>query len=170
MDIIYELNDVQKKPDIAESYYHHVIRITSEHGVGLLSQLLFSFDPSYQQLVLHQIDIYRDDLKVDQLPLADISMLQRESALEYQIYDGSKTLSAILKDVRVGDVMEYSYTICGDNPVFEGVYYDQELTQWSCLVKQFVLRVVWPVGRALYAQPMGEAISNRTVVSTLQGV
>lgn len=45
-------------------------------------------------------------------------LLRRETQLERQIYDGRETLSIVLDDVRVGDEIDYAFSISGSNPVF----------------------------------------------------
>lgn len=58
-------------------------------------------------------------------------MLQREKELEYRIFDGRKSLSISLSDVRVGDVIEYAYSVRGVNPAFENRAFGRFDLQWT---------------------------------------
>jgi transglutaminase-like putative cysteine protease len=48
--------------------------------------------------------------------------IQEEKDLNRFLYNGSLTAVLFLEDVRKGDVIEYSYTIKGFNPIFKGRY------------------------------------------------
>jgi lipoprotein NlpI len=47
-------------------------------------------------------------------------LLQRETNLEKNLYDGDVTAVAILPDIRVGDIVEFERSIIGANPIFRG--------------------------------------------------
>src|SRR5690606_8276294 len=40
------------------------------------------------------------------------------------IYNGNYSAYLILDDIRVGDQIEYSYSLIGDNPVFKGKFFE----------------------------------------------
>lgn len=130
-------------------YYRHAMRVvTQSAGLASASQILAGFDPKYQELIFHRLGIWRGDLFIDKLNKKQISLLQRETQLEYRVYDGQVTASALLDDVRVGDRIEYAYTIHGHNPVFENkfVYTAWMLTE-SGPVSQYRIRLLAPSSR-----------------------
>ena len=106
-----------------QSHYAHIVdKALNSSGVEEVSQISIDFDPAYQSLILHQIRIHRDDHILDRIDRSQIDLIQREKDLEYQVYDGSKTLNVFIEDIRPGDSVEYSYTIEGANPVFSSAF------------------------------------------------
>ena len=91
--------------------------ITDASGLGAAGRVEVSFDPSYQKVVLHAFAVWRGGRRLDRLADARIELLRREAGLENESIDGRKTLLVILNDVRVGDIIEVSYSILGQNPV-----------------------------------------------------
>lgn len=139
-------------------FYRHVAyRILNEGGLRYGSQLNLPFDPSYQTLTLHQVRILREGVSIDRLDRAKIQVLQRESDLEYLLYDGSLTAHLILDDVRVGDVVEYSFTRSGANPVFGDRYLDDLNLGWGSPVSHLRHRVIMPAARTLHHRTVGSS-------------
>lgn len=80
------------------------------------------FDPIYQTLTFHALEILRDGQTINRLDDSAINLLRREQGLERAQIDGRITAAIQVGDLRVGDRIRYSYTIAGDNPVFEGKF------------------------------------------------
>jgi len=131
-------------------YFHYAIQVVSAAGMEPSSQISISFDPDYQTLQVHRLAIQRGGETIDRLPGTEIEMLRREKDLESLIYDGRYTADIILDDVRKGDVIEYAYTISGENPIYNGIFsYDVE-TDWSVPVLDQHFALWWPKARTLY--------------------
>ncbi|MEI8326655.1 MAG: DUF3857 domain-containing protein [Betaproteobacteria bacterium] len=77
---------------------------------------------------MHKLDVWRNGARVDRLDRKKVNLLQRETQLERQMVDGRLTASMVLDDIRVGDRVQFAYTLSGANPVFEGQFVD---TDWS---------------------------------------
>ena len=113
--------------------YNHIIRrVQDRSGLEPGAQWQIVFDPSYQRLVLHKLVVWRDGQPINRLPGLKVQLLQRETQLERQMYDGRRTASIIQDDVRVGDRLELSYSLVGANPVFGKRFVDQD---WSVAYK-----------------------------------
>ncbi|RQP23031.1 DUF3857 domain-containing protein [Piscinibacter terrae] len=107
--------------------YSHVVRVVGDTaGLSQASQIEIEFDPSYQTLALHHVDIVREGRRSTRLDRKRIQLLQRETQLERRIYDGRVTASMVLDDVRVGDQVDFAYSIRGLNPVFGGRFVSME--------------------------------------------
>jgi lipoprotein NlpI/transglutaminase-like putative cysteine protease len=147
--------------------YTHVIRqINDSAGLGPAAQIEIGFDPSYQTLTLHKIEVVRAGKRIDRLDRRKIQLLQRETRLEARMYDGRVTASVVLDDVRVGDRIEYSYSVRGSNPVFGGKAVEQEWLgsrKGPSAVAQF--RLLAPENR-IFATRAGAGI---VTTSTVQG-
>ena len=120
--ISYLLFDQQEQVEPKTSFYHEARQITSENGVQNGASVSLSFDPSFQKLTFHFIRLRRNGAITDRLVRSQIKLLQREKDMEMFLYDGSFTAQCELEDVRVGDVIEFAYSIQGDNPVKNGRY------------------------------------------------
>jgi transglutaminase-like putative cysteine protease len=150
--ITYLLADYQSKVSKAtvEKYYHQVKRVDSASGLEDISQLEFDFEPSYQTLIIHYIRILRGGQTIDALRSGEISVIQQESELSQRLYNGTLTALALLSDVRVGDVIDYAYSINGNNPVMGGHYADSFYIEIDRPVERVRLRLLWPANRRLY--------------------
>ncbi len=146
LDLDYEKQVSLEQQSI---YYKKIIKIISEAGVQNSSEISISFDPSFQQLIIHEIKIIRGKELINKLQLAKIKIIQQETELAKHIYD--ETLSAILllEDVRKGDVIEYGYTLKGFNTVFKGKYADIYETSFSVPVSNMYYKIIIPFGRKI---------------------
>ena len=116
----YLLVDTQQRMTAAArvTYRRFATKAVNATGVGGIANIEVEFDPSYETLELHTIALVREGRAIDKLAGARVRILQREAELERRIYDGRKTASIFLDDVRVGDIVDYSFSLRGRNPVF----------------------------------------------------
>jgi len=138
---------VMVKGETKQSYSHIAFKIQNEGGLENSSNVEIRFDPSYQTLLLHEVNIRRGDKVIPKLKVAAVKVLQREKSLEQLIFNGSKTANLFLEDVRVGDVVEYAFTLRGANPVFGGRHYSQFDLQWGVPVQHVHARLLTEPGR-----------------------
>jgi transglutaminase-like putative cysteine protease len=131
------------------AYRRLVINAINASGVNAVANIQIRFDPSYQTLQLHAINIVRNGHIIPKLASARIQVLQRESALEAQIYDGTKTVNIFLDDVREGDTVDYSYSTSGRNPVFKGQDFGAVLLQYPVPVARIYSRLLVPGGKRI---------------------
>jgi Domain of Unknown Function with PDB structure (DUF3857) len=102
----------------SETHYYHIVRVINQSaGLDTGSRIEIQFDPSFQMLILHHLELVRAGKRLNRLD-RKYPLLRRETQLERQIYDGRETLSIVLDDVRAGDEIDYAYSIRGSNPVF----------------------------------------------------
>jgi len=156
----YLLTDYQVRVSdkTIEHYYHQVQRVVSSSGLDDVSQLAFEFEPSFQELIIHQIRIIRDGKTIDALKPREIKVVQRESDLSKQIYNGTLSALIFLNDVRVGDVIEYAYSTNGENPVLKGRYADSYYLADSDPNVRIHYRLLWPSGRSIFIRNRNTAI------------
>jgi hypothetical protein len=102
----------------SETHYHHIVRMINQSaGLDTGSRIEIQFDPTFQMLILHHLELVRVGKRLNRLD-RKYPLLRRETQLERQIYDGRETLSIVLDDVRAGDAIDYAYSVRGSNPVF----------------------------------------------------
>lgn len=148
--ISYLLIDRQESVQPPAHYRHEARQITSDDGVQNGAAISVSFDPSYQKLVFHSITLRRGAVNSNRLDRANVKLLQRERDMERYVYDGAFTAQCDLDDVRVGDVIEFAYTVEGANPVKSGRFSSTFSTQWPYSVRRVVARLVYPTTRKIY--------------------
>ena len=109
-------------PGQVESYVRLRYRVRGAGSLQEDSQVEIGFDPVYQELILHSATVERDGVEIEQLLGDRVRIYDQEPQLAANIVDGRKSAVLFLEDVRVGDVIDYSYTVRGSNPVFGGHY------------------------------------------------
>jgi Domain of Unknown Function with PDB structure (DUF3857)/Transglutaminase-like superfamily len=149
-------------------YRRFASKALSVRGVESIANIEVSFDPDYQTLFLHSINVLRDGQSIAKLADAEVKLLQRETELDAQIYDGSKTASVFLKDVRVGDTVEYSYSLRGRNPVFGARDFGSFALHYGIPVGRIHARLLAPTERPILLAPRNTKIQpERSETSNL---
>lgn len=133
-----------------DDYFRRVRRVVTPAGVQNASELNIDFDPSYQRLVLHEIALIRDGRRIEQLDPAEVRIIEKEPESDDRIYDGQLTALVFLKDVRPGDVIDYSWTLAGSNPLFGGRYADEFDFGADVPTRRMRHRLLWPAGRPIH--------------------
>jgi len=143
------LHDEQIKADEQVRFIHFATKYLTEGAVEDDSQITISVNPAYQTLTFHTLRIHRDGEVLDRLPKQEIKLLQRESRLDWNLFDGRLSAVIILDDLRVSDVVEYSYSLTGANPIFGHHFMDATYLEWTEPVETFQYRLLWPTDRKL---------------------
>lgn len=167
---VYTLADIQVRAT-AESrvrYQRFASQAVNATGVSEIANIEIQFDPSWQRLQLHAINVIRQGRVIAKLPTAKIQVLQREEELAARIFDGSKTASIFLEDVRVGDTVDYAYSTIGRNEVFDGFEFGGLDLQFSVPVSRIHARLLIPDDLAITLKYHNAAPA--AVVSTQAGM
>lgn len=104
----------------SQRFNAHEYTLTNRYGVENYSSIEISFDPSYEQLSLHELLVMRGDKQINKVDTARFDLLRTEQERSELIYDGTRTLAIVLDDIRPGDTLRYSYTVSGENPIYQG--------------------------------------------------
>jgi hypothetical protein len=117
------LVDYQVNLDKNASYFHNVINVISYSGITNASQLSVAYDTSYQQLKIHHLYIWRNGEKTDRTNELSFKTLNNEYNLNNGIYRGLITAYCNLNDIRKDDLIDFAYTLIGENPIFKNEKY-----------------------------------------------
>lgn len=139
----YLLLDLQKHAEKKSTYEELAIRVLTEAGVEDHSQLSVDFQPSFQSVVWHHLDVIRGGEKQDRLADAEFELIRREEGLESRLYDGAITAHLILKDIRPGDIISYSFTTKGENPVLAGHVHGKWSMGYSVPTDRIRRALIW---------------------------
>ncbi|MFC1849529.1 DUF3857 domain-containing protein [candidate division CSSED10-310 bacterium] len=160
LDVRYLLIDRQTRvsSQTVERFNHYARQILSVAGIQDRSELVFGFDPAYETLTLHYIQIHRNRQVIPVLDQAELRVVQQERELDRRIYNGQLTLFAFVHDVRVDDVIEYAYSIAGVNPVLRDHFTSATYVGWSVPVIKYRYRLLWPAQRELFIKNQNTAV------------
>jgi len=120
----------------------YVYEASSPSLLGEAGRFTLSFNPGYQQLTIHRVQLRRDGNWQDRLDPERISLARRETGFDSDMTDGDVTALIVLDDIRVHDVVRISYTITGSNPVLAGQSMDVMALGWSNPMLDSHLRVL----------------------------
>ncbi len=147
--LVYLLSDYQTDVAREEAYQRNTIKVLAENGLSACGELRLSFEPTYQTLTLHFVRILRDGQELSRLDPAKVKVFRRERNAEAGLYDGRLTALVIVEDLRVGDVLDYAFTVQGRNPVFHGLYADSWWLQGYSPMDRMRVRLLTPESRPL---------------------
>ena len=145
----YLLVDRQENLEQRAFYYHEVRKVTSENGLQSAASISISFDPAHDQLILHSIQLRRNETLLNRLDRTQIKLTPREKNAERAAYNPSRSTDIVLEDVRVGDLIEYAYTVASTNSSERRKYSNIYDMQWDIPVAYSVLYLVYPATRQL---------------------
>lgn len=113
----FTLVDFQVNLEENATYSRQVMNIVSYSGITSASQLSVVYDTSYQQLTIHHLYVWRKGVKIDRTSSLSLETLNNEMNLQQGIYTGLVTAYDILDDIRKDDMIDFSYTLTGTNPI-----------------------------------------------------
>ncbi|HYX35545.1 MAG TPA: DUF3857 domain-containing protein [Oligoflexus sp.] len=135
---------------VPQAYFRLVGRINNPAGLDELSQIMAEFDPGFEKVIVHHIKIKRDQTTaVIPVKPGDFEMIRREKDSERQIFDGTLTASYLLHDLRVGDIVDFAYTLTGQQPLLGKKFSGRHDLNWNVPVLEAHVRQIWPLDAPL---------------------
>lgn len=153
--IFHLLSDYQIRTAPTSFYYHIARLLVDATGVQNGSRIQIALDPEYEKLTLHRLNILRDGQILDRLDGVEVRELTREPGLESHVLNGRVTFVIDVKDTRAGDVLDYSFSVSGENPVYAGHFGNTWFIGGDEPIAEQRLRVVIPEGRTLRFRSFG---------------
>jgi len=150
--LYYLLVDKQIKADATNPlvvYRRFSEKVINQNGLQSVSNINVNYDPSYETLKWHHFHIIRNAKIIDRKSDVRVSILHREKELENSIYNGRLTANIILSDLRVGDIVDYSYSVIGQNPIYSGHFSTMEYMEWAVPVGKSHFFLDWGKPRSL---------------------
>ena len=148
MDYGFYLPLIDKQTRIDQdstSYYCHMTRqIVNHKGIQNAAQIEIDYHPASEQVILHHIVVYRKHKTINQLYARNIKVLQREERLDDNLYTGRKSLYILLEDLRVGDIVDYSYTIINTSKKYGKDFYTDIHLHGYLPLHHLSYRLLWP--------------------------
>lgn len=121
----------------------------NETGMEDAASISIDFHPQYESLEMHYITVTRNGKQMDKLDAKAVRLIQQERDIDKLMYNGTVTALLVLEDIRVGDIIDYSYSVKGVNPVFGDKYFSSYALGWQVGVDVVRVRLVTPKKRRL---------------------
>ncbi|MBI1683353.1 DUF3857 domain-containing protein [Caulobacter hibisci] len=140
------LDDNQSRLDRSGATYYNrrVSRIVKPEGLSAAGSFSLAWSPTHERVTLHTLAIHRGDQVIDLLQGGkDVLVIRRETNLERAALDGRLTASIQVKDLRVGDVIDWAYTIERSEPLLDNRVHDFERMGWAGKVGRYRVRLEW---------------------------
>lgn len=157
--VYHLLYERQQHAGRRETFERTLSLMQNETGVQDSGNLAFSFDPSYQQLILHRIRIYRGNQILERLDRTKIKTIQPEPQLGDHLFTGAQQAVCFVEDLRVGDRLEHAYTIRGANPILGDHYSSRFAVQSGVPIQRRHVRIIWPFERDIWF-PGGQVLAQ----------
>lgn len=138
-------------------FYRRADMVTANAGAERAAQFSVSFDPQFERVDVHSIAVIRNGARVEHAASAFFEVLRRERNMERLLFDGRLTIHVTLPDVRVGDVVETSYTLYGTRKSLNGRHSTFIPFEWGVGIIETRLRQRSPAHRTIAERTFGEA-------------
>lgn len=125
-------------------YKRYALKITNREGLEWAANINIGFRPDFDQISIHRLIIHRNGKKIDLLDETQFQIFQRENDLEKGILDGRLTAFVNLPDVRVGDTIEYSYSLSFKSILMSDEFFTNFRTSFGTPVALIESRVIVP--------------------------
>src|SRR5215510_3037161 len=155
--VVLRLSDTQYFIDGAPVVYvRRALMVNDAASLSSTGQISIPFVPEYNKLKLHAVRLLRKNESLDRTASSTVRFLQRETGLEQGVYSGEVTASILVSDLRVGDTLEFAYSLHGQNPVFGGKFV--ETASWDQTFPTVLRRIILNhrVGRQISWRVIGD--------------
>ncbi len=137
---------VDRRPGHDMQYVDYIFEPRSQGNLDDAGRFDIEFNPEYQKLVLHRVELRRDGKWQSRLKPNSITIARREQQFEQGISDGRVAALIVIDDVRIGDVVRISYSIAGSNPILAGQMSEQTRLAFSHPILEIRLRALYAPG------------------------
>lgn len=165
---IYPLIDYQNRHSLTTDEYssRYIVDLLTPEAVEDEGTISFDFDPAYETLSLHTVQITRDGQTIDGIDLTEAMVFRTETDRRQMIFNGTMTFSLPILDLRVGDRLEIAYTTAGRNPAVGSGYLSRKTFATTSEVKRSFHRVSFGPGVQIETQTFNDpAAPKRSVES-----
>lgn len=140
----YQLLSYQTKvlPENRVRYRRFVKDMNTQGGVEDNGIITVTFDPTYQTVEFHSLDLIRNGELIDLLDLEKFEIYRVETDRDKLLYNGDLQIGFAVPGLQVGDQLDYSYSINGMNSALVGSYYDRQVFEYSIPVRKLRNRLV----------------------------
>lgn len=160
----YLLNDAQYRvrADGHDDWFRLISKVVNRSGLESAGQITLAYDPAFETVGVAFIRIIRDGKVIDLTRDTQFRIVERESELKDGIVSGTLKVMANLRDVRVGDVVDYATIVHTRSGLWPGEGFFQFSQRFSDPLAMRAIRLVWPIGMTPLAKPLNSDIAFQT--------
>ncbi|MDJ0977007.1 MAG: DUF3857 domain-containing transglutaminase family protein [Erythrobacter sp.] len=130
----------------ARSYQSQLFRLLQPQALQL-GNIAFAWNPASGPAQVHAVRIHRGSRVIDVLESTQFEILRREDQLEQAMLDGNLTASLRVPDLRVGDDLEFAYTVPLHDPTLKEASHGLLFLADAPPSGRFRLELSWEVGQ-----------------------
>jgi tetratricopeptide (TPR) repeat protein len=149
----------------SHTYTFQRFQILTRQGLGSLGTVNMTWSPTRERLEVHTLHIIRGDQTIDVLADQAFETLRRENNLESAMIDGRLTATLQPRDLRVGDILELSFTLHDNHGVLAPHMEAFDSISSGLTVDHYRLRATWsddhPM-RVVASEPWADVRARRT--------
>ena len=127
-----------------DDWFRLASMVTNRSGLEAGGQITVTFDPAFQTASVNFIHLIRDGKVIDLTRETQFRVVEHEDDLNDGIISGTLKSIANLRDVRVGDIIDYAVTLHNRNSLWPGQAFFHFSERYSDAVARRALRLVWP--------------------------
>lgn len=144
--LIDRQTNLTKEP---QDYIRYVLKPLTSVGVSQVSEIKIDFNPAFERLQIHSINIIRDNRNRNATSDSRIRIIQNENELEDDLLGGRATAIIVLADIRKNDIIDYQYSLIGRNPVFGQKVFGRIAMSWGAFIDKLNIRLIASENRRL---------------------
>jgi len=141
------------------TYGEVAVSALSADALARVGTISLAWQPFHGDIIIHRVDIIRDGQRIDVLKAGQkFAVIRREQKLEELEMNGELTATLQVEGLRVGDVLDYAYSVTAKDPVLKG----QVQVSAPAFPEPFKVgfarsRFLWPTGLPIrwQAYPVG---------------
>ncbi|WP_445679487.1 DUF3857 domain-containing protein [Radicibacter daui] len=149
-------------PGEKDTYYRIAYQVQGREGLEWAASVAETYDPSHETILFHHLKVIRDGVAKDISGTTSFTTIRQERDLQSGLLTGELTLHAELDDIRVGDIVDYAYTINSRALVAHDYYSGTFKAASSEPVGLLRFRLLVPMGTSLYQKADDGITLNRT--------
>ena len=149
--VYYLISDrqVRIEEDSFTHYRRFALEVVSRAGLEEAGRIQVDFDPTHDELQIHHIRIIRNGEVLDRASPEDMLVTRREEDLSNGVTDGDLTAYIEIRDVRVGDIVDYSFSWQTQAPLWPGEFSLNFSAGWSVPLADYRTRILTPHDKPL---------------------
>ena len=131
----------------------------SADALAHIGTINLTWQPFHGDIIIHRVDIIRDGQRIDVLKAGQkFAVIRREQRLEELEMNGELTATLQVEGLRVGDVLDYAFSVTTKDPVLKGQVQVAGPAITAPIKVGFArTRLLWPTGTPIKwkAYPVG---------------
>lgn len=132
------------------TFTRQIVRVNTPEGLSAAGNIGLVWQPAFGGATVHRVTIHRGTETIDALKDGKgFQILRREAGLESLTITGLLTAVMPVSDLRVGDEIEFAYTIDANNPVLAGHAESTLMLGKLPATDRVSALFSWPAGRAM---------------------